>query len=355
MPGKKNIPPPFSCQSTPQVPELLNALGCTLAITTFQAGKVIFISAKNDHEIIQLPRTFHKPMGLAVKEDKLALAAKDEVILFKGSEGLAHSYPKKPGVYDMMYVPTAIYQSGEIDLHDVAWIGNDVYAVNTSFSCLVKLDPYHHFIPVWQPPFISALASEDRCHLNGMAVEGDKIRYVTAFGQGDAPRSWKDHIPGNGIIMDLEHNEVLAQDLAMPHSPRIYDGALFVLLSATGELIQVDRENGKPVTIFQKDGFMRGLAKYEDYFFIGHSKLRKNSSSFAKLPFSDKAVYSGISIVHASTGAWVGEIRYLASVDEIYDVQVIPGYARANVLNTLDPGYKSALITPNSTYWGRIE
>ncbi len=351
----KNIPAPFSCQSTPQVPELLNSLNCTLAITTFQAGKVIFISAKNDHEIIQLPRTFHKPMGLAVKEDKIALASKDELILFKGSTTLASSYPKKTGIYDMLYVPTAVYQTGEIDIHDIAWVGDDLYAVNTSFSCLVQLDEYHHFSPVWQPSFVSALASEDRCHLNGMATEDNKIKYTTAFGTGDTPQSWKAHIPNGGIIIDVEQNEILSSDLAMPHSPRIFDGDLFVLLSATGELVQIDRENGKREVIYQKDGFVRGLAKYDDYMFIGFSRLRKNSSSFSKLGFSEKALHSGIAIIHAKTRALVGEIRYLASVDEIYDIQIIPNYNRPNILNTISQDYKSALITPQSTYWGKSQ
>jgi len=35
---------PFSCQYTPQVPELLQHLNCSIAISTYQAGKIVFIS-----------------------------------------------------------------------------------------------------------------------------------------------------------------------------------------------------------------------------------------------------------------------------------------------------------------------
>ena len=49
---------PFSCQYTPQIPELLQHLNCSIAISTYQAGKVVFISAKDENNLIQLPRNF---------------------------------------------------------------------------------------------------------------------------------------------------------------------------------------------------------------------------------------------------------------------------------------------------------
>jgi uncharacterized protein (TIGR03032 family) len=54
----------------------------------------------------------------------------------------------------------------------MAWAGDDVWIVNTRFSCLCTLDPDYSFVPRWRPPFITALAAEDRCHLNGLAVAG---------------------------------------------------------------------------------------------------------------------------------------------------------------------------------------
>ncbi|MDH3709366.1 MAG: TIGR03032 family protein [Cyclobacteriaceae bacterium] len=101
------------------------------------------------------------------------------------------------------------------------------------------------------------------------------------------------------------------------------------------------------------DGFARGLAKYQDYLFVGYSKLRQNSSIFANLDFSKKADQCSISIIHAPTGAFVGEIRYLNSVDEIFDIQIIPEVVRPNILNTQSEDFKAALITPEATYWGK--
>ena len=68
----------------------------------------------------------------------------------------------------------------EIHGHEMAWAGEELWIVNTLFSCLCTLRPEYSFVPRWKPPFISALAAEDRCHLNGLAVADGRPRYVTA-------------------------------------------------------------------------------------------------------------------------------------------------------------------------------
>ena len=39
--------------------------------------------------------------------------------------------------------------------------------------------------PRWRPPFVSALAPEDRCHLNGLGLVDGRPKYVTALGETD--------------------------------------------------------------------------------------------------------------------------------------------------------------------------
>ena len=89
-------PAPFSCTYSPNVPELLMQLGITLAITTYQAGKLIFISPNGANSLMQLPRDFKKAMGLAVNGRRIAIATKDEVIVLSDATGLAQNYPPKP-------------------------------------------------------------------------------------------------------------------------------------------------------------------------------------------------------------------------------------------------------------------
>ncbi len=68
---------PFSANFSPQLPELLLSLNCTIALTTYQAGKLVFISPNPDKErLTTLPRSFQKPMGIAVNGDSMVLASK---------------------------------------------------------------------------------------------------------------------------------------------------------------------------------------------------------------------------------------------------------------------------------------
>ena len=139
----------------------------------------------------------------------------------------------------------------------------------------------------------------------------------------------------------------------MPHTPRIFNNELYVLLSATGELIKVNTENGTYEVIVQIDGFVRGMSFHKDYLFIGLSKLRKNSSTFGKLPFAEKANEAGIVAVHLATKSIAGKITYLTSLDEIYDIHILDGKRRPNILNTITEDHKKGLMIPNTTFWSQ--
>ncbi|MEJ6589906.1 MAG: TIGR03032 family protein [Crocinitomicaceae bacterium] len=343
---------PFSCTYSSHVPELLQKLNCSLAISTYQAGKLVFISALNESKIVQLPRTFDKPMGIAQdhQNDKLALACKDEVIVFSNAKELAKYYPRSPEKYDALYMPRVSYHTGNLDIHDLNFgQNNELYGVNTLFSSIVKIDDNYSFTPIWKPKFIDRVVSEDRCHLNGMAMLNGKPKYVTAFGKGNTFQSWRDTVTTGGIVIDVETDEIIIDGLAMPHTPRIFNGELYTLLSATGELIKINKEKSTYEVIVQLDGFVRGMDLYNDYLFIGLSKLRENSSTFAKLNL--KANEAGIMIVHLPTASIAGKISYQTSLDEIYDVHVLPGKVRPNILNTIRPDYKEGVTTPDATYW----
>ena len=349
---------PFSCRYSAQVPELLLRLKCSLAISTYQAGKLVFLSPRDENALVQLPRTFPKPMGIAEdrEQNKLALACRDEVIVFANSQELARHYPKAPGTYDALYMPRATYHTGPLDIHDMRF-GRDgrLFAVNTLFSCIIRIDDNFSFTPFWTPPFIDGLVSEDRCHLNGMAMADGQPKYATAFNRGNSFQSWRENITETGVVFDVTTNDVVAEGLPMPHSPRLYNGKLYVLLSATGELVRIDAGNGKYEVIVKTEGFTRGMALHKDYLFIGLSKLRKNSSTFGKLSFAGQANEAGILIVHLPTGSIAGKITYLTSLDEIYDVHVLADMIRPNIMNTLKPDHREGLMIPGATYWAKKE
>ena len=112
----------------------------------------------------------------------------------------------------------------------------------------------------------------------------------------------------------------------------------------------IDRE-----VVRRIDGFVRGMTRQGDYLFVARSRLRKNASTFKDLPIADRARTAGLSVIHLPTGALAAELTYNASVDEIFDVQALPGLRRPGILNTIDETYRLALATPDATYWARTE
>lgn len=351
---------PFTIQHTPQVPEILAEVGCSLALTTYQAGKVILISSDGER-LIQLPRTFEEPMGLAIDGDRMAVATKHSIVLLANEPRLAPTYPRQPGTYDALYVPRSVHFAGALAVHDMVFTDQGLVGVNTLFSCLFQLDPRHSFRPVWKPPFVSALAPEDRCHLNGLAAVGREIRYATALGRSDTAGGWREGKERGGVLMHVPSGEILLDGLAMPHSPRVYDGVLYLLLSATGELVAVEgagdadgHGSGLGYEVVNRvPGFARGMARAGDYVFVATSLIRKKHT-FGDLPLAGrKDVVCGVTILHLPSGAIVGGLEYLRSCEEIYDVQVLPGAKRPGLLGLHDETHRQALSMPGRTFWGR--
>ncbi|MEO1049231.1 MAG: TIGR03032 family protein [Bacteroidota bacterium] len=343
--------PPFSCSHSPNIPELLHQLNCTLAISTYQAGKVILISAPTPQKLVQLPRNFKKPMGIALSDNKMAIATEHEVVTMSNAPNLAKGYPKQPNTYDAFYLPRAAYYTGNVDLHDLEWGNDGLWSVNTRFSCLSLINDDYSFIPKWKPHFIDRITPEDRCHLNGMAMQNGLPKYVTALGQGNATQDWRNNKLNGGVIMDVGSNQIIVDQLPMPHSPRLYDGDLYVLLSATGELVRINRQKGSYEVIKAFSGFVRGMARIDDYLFIGLSKIRETTSAFGDMPIAKKSVFCGIVVMYIPQFSIVGQIKYETSVEEIYDVKVIPNTRRPGLLSHEKPEHRLALSTPQGDFW----
>lgn len=127
----------------------------------------------------------------------------------------------------------------------MAFAGPRLLAVNTLFSCLCAIDDRTSFRPLWKPRFITSLAPEDRCHLNGLAMSDGKPRYLTALGATDTACGWRADRLGGGVIIEASTGEVVVSGLAMPHSPRMYDDELYLVSAATGELLRADLQAGR--------------------------------------------------------------------------------------------------------------
>lgn len=325
--------PAFDVTTSRQFAEWLAEQGGSLAFTTYQAGKLFFIGLGPEGRLSFFERTFNRCMGLCVDGDALWMSSLYQLWRFTNTLDAGQS----AGGYDRLYVPRVSWTTGDLDIHDVA-VQSDgqVVFVNTLFSCLATVDQDHSFRPLWKPPFISKLAAEDRCHLNGMAMVEGKPKYVTAVSQSDVADGWRDLRADGGVVIDVDSGEVVADGLSMPHSPRMHDGKLWVLNSGTGFLGTVDTKAGsfEPVTFCP--GYLRGLCFIGDYAVAGLSLPRGNT--FSGLPLDDNLKKfdaeprCGLVVIDTKTGDLVHWMRMKGVVEELYDVVALPGARRPSAL-----------------------
>jgi uncharacterized protein (TIGR03032 family) len=312
---------------------LLHQLGASLLVSTYQANKLLAVRASGQG-LSTLVRTFDKPMGLAVDGPRVALGTRKEVWFLRNAPDIAPRV-EPAGMHDACFLPRSSHVTGDIGIHEIAWAdhspltthhsqGPELWIVSTRFSCLCTLDPDYSFVPRWRPPFISALAAEDRCHLNGLAIVDGQPRYATALGTTDVRDGWRPDKPHGGCIMDIPSGEFVARGLSMPHSPRWYDDKLWVLESGTGSMALVDRASGKRETIAQLPGFTRGLAFAGPFAFVGLSKIRA-TSAMDGVPLADRRdeLKCGIAVVDLRSGKMVAFLEFQTAVEETFDVQLL--------------------------------
>lgn len=335
--------------------QLLQKTNSTLAVSIYQAGRVLLLNITEEGNLNITPITYPKPMGVIAQDNKLAIATKTELHLYANSPELAQKMKVNGKDLDNLYFPRVTYHTGDLDLHDLSYTEGKIIAVNTRYSCICSFDDTHSFTPIWKPHFITEHTPEDRCHLNGLELENGIPKYVTGLGTGNTKESWRDNIESGGMLMDIQKNEILFDNLSMPHSPRLYHDKLYLLESAKGELVEIDPETRQKKTIIKLNGLVRGLTIVNDLAFIGISKVREKSSTFSKLSDSVKAEYASINIVDINHGALLANLTFKGDIQEIYDIRLLENINNVGIFGLYDERYKSAVISPDNQFWKRTK
>ena len=273
-------------------------------------------------------------MGLWASPETLYLSTLFQLWRFDNALAPGQAYQG----YDRLYVPQVAWTTGDLDIHDVAQDGKGrIVFVNTLFGCLATISEAASFVPLWRPPFVTRLAAEDRCHLNGLALRGGRPAHVTAVSRSDVADGWRDRRTGGGVLVDVAANEIVLEGLSMPHSPRWHDagdgGRLWLLDSGTGWFGHAGLEAGRFERVTFCPGYSRGLACYGRFAVIGLSKPRENRT-FTGLPLDDELTRHdaearcGLMVVDLRTGDAVHWLRIEGVVEELYDVAVLPSVRR---------------------------
>jgi uncharacterized protein (TIGR03032 family) len=324
---------PLQSVHTSNFPALLQEIRCSLLVSTYQAGKLVIVRADDDTLNTHF-RLFQKPMGIAANQQVIALGASSLIWEFRNVPAATTRLPQA-GKHDSCYIPRKIHVTGDIDIHEMAWGQSDLWFVNTRFSCLCTLDADHSFVPRWRPPFVSAYAPEDRCHLNGLDLVNGVPKYVTALGQTDTPSGWREHKARGGVLIDVETNQIIYEGLSMPHSPRWYQGQLWVLESGEGSLVTINPDTGEKTTVAVLEGFTRGLDFFGPLAFIGLSQVRE-TAVFSDIPITERLQerICGVWVVHIETGQTVAFLRFEDAVQEIFAVNLLPGILFPEVVDS---------------------
>lgn len=228
--------------------------------------------------------------------------------------------------------PTFKYFMGYIDSHELV-VSRGLPIVNaTLFDCLAIPDPNLEvdFNVIHRPPFVqNDRQAIDQHHINGIALEGDRLAYLTAFSSqadGTTKKLWKDYRK-EGILYDVAKEKIVANDLFIPHSPRIDGEYLYVCNSGTGEVFRYRFGKKESVNL---GCFTRGIRFTDDYIFVGGSKIREKKNNLIK-PEMYENNKCCLSIIDKRTFKLLGQINFNdyceAEEDiltEIFDFWIFP-------------------------------
>ena len=226
---------------------LLQQLGASLLVSTYQANKLLAVRAAGGG-LSTLVRTFDRPMGLAADSRWLAVGTRTEVWLLRNAPDIAPRI-EPAGHHDACYVPRSCHVTGDIGIHEMAWAGR-----------------------------------------------------------------------------------------------------LWLLESGTGRLVLVDAATGQRQTVAEMPGFTRGLTLCGPYVFIGLSKIRL-TYAMDSVPLAErrKQLKCGIAAVDLRNGGVIAFLEFQAAVEEIFDVQLLPGLCFPEVIGFQQETIQHTFIVPPET------
>ena len=318
--------------ASPGLAAWLQAAGISLAFTTYRANRLIFLGTSEQGQLKLHERLFDRPMGLYVASESIWMASRCQIWRLDNLLGPGQLHEGG----DRLYVPAVSYTTGDVNAHELV-LGADGQPifVNTAFSCLAALAPGCSFAPTWQPTFITKLAGDDRCHLNGLALKDGIPTWATACGSSGEPSAWRNTRSGGGVLLHIPSGELAATGLSMPHSPRWHDGKLWLLNSGTGELGWIEDERFH--SLCPLPGFVRGLAFAGGCAVVGLSKLR--SPQFTGLPLEERLITEGnpggccgLRVIDLASGQVLHSLDLPEPIDELFDVALLPGVRQPRAL-----------------------
>ncbi len=206
--------------------------------------------------------------------------------------------------YDMSGLRNIINLPEARDIHDILVDDKQIVAVSTGENDVLWLDHLGNLVDKWHGE-----GEGDAWHLNCLAAKDGRL-YVSAFGEFPTHRAWSGNARNQGFVMDLETKEKILTGLSAPHTPRYVGDDLYICESHK-QMVTV-RDKAGNVREHKFDGFTRGFAHDDKYFYVGESADRK-----AEVVLN----YSHVTVVDRETFETVERLR--VPFTEIYDLLIV--------------------------------
>src|SRR5262249_49904778 len=113
-------------------PTVLQHLRTSLLVSTYQAGKLIVVGARQGELELSF-HNFEKAMGIAVMGERIAVGTRNQVWSLPSAPGIALRL-EPAGRYDGCFLARQSHFTGDIHAHELAWAGEELWVVNTLFS-----------------------------------------------------------------------------------------------------------------------------------------------------------------------------------------------------------------------------
>lgn len=325
-----------------------------LSIAVSKGNSLWLIGARASGGLSLCEQQFGLCMGLAAAgPDSLFLATRYQIWRLENS--LPGGQVTDDG-HDHLYLPQMAWTTGMLSVRDLRVGGEgEVWFVNGLFSCLCRPSATLNFDPAWLPPFVSALAPEERCGLSGLALADGRPAFVTSASRSDEPGGWRQRSRDGGVVVSVPDGEVVAAGLSMPCSPLLDGETLWLCCAGTGELVAVDLRSGGVTRLVVLPGLARGLAIRGQQAVVATSRPPR-AENLAGVSLEEHLeggpARCGVHIVDLASGRVEHSLTFAAGSPEIHALALLEGVGSARSVSFTGEEVQELVTVPAAHEYG---
>jgi uncharacterized protein (TIGR03032 family) len=334
-PAQSGITPAtLAFHATDPFTDLIHRLGITLVLTREYEHLVHALTSEQTPDGIRLVQTFvhlPHPSGLAADRNhsRLYVAATrnpNQIWEFKPVRAMLgridYEQPALQGSPVLMPSRTKLF-AGAYYFHDLAFIGDDLYANSVGQNAIVRIDFSNDAmdVPLWWPRCIEDESNTPNFTANFLqmnSIAAGATLETSFFSASGAtmlpvrPGNLNYPVDGTGVVFSGATRDVVATGLTRPHSARLHNGRVWVDNSGYGEVGYVDE--GKFRAAFKLPSWTRGLcilrhASVGDVAFVGVSRVLPKFAAYAP-GLTTEFQSCGIFALDLHTGEEIGSILW---------------------------------------------